>query len=56
MGSGIFSIGKRNVARAKEVLGEMGLAIAGEDTGGEHKRNLKFNIKTGVLSIENIAK
>ncbi|MBI5185489.1 MAG: chemotaxis protein CheD [Nitrospinae bacterium] len=54
--SGVFSIGKRNVAKAREVLGELGLAIAGEDTGGSHKRNVRFDIKTGKLTIENIAK
>lgn len=56
MGSGIFSIGKRNVAWAKETLREIGLAVAGEDTGGSHKRNVRFDIKTGKLAIENIAK
>jgi chemotaxis protein CheD len=56
MGSGVFSIGKRNVAKAREVLGELGLTIAGEDTGGSHKRNVRFDIKTGKLTIENIAK
>ncbi len=56
LGSGIFSIGKRNVAKARETVSDLGLNIAGEDTGGAHKRNVKFHIKTGGLEIENIAK
>lgn len=56
MGSGVLSIGKRNAAKAREILGELGLAIAGEDAGGSHKRNVRFDVKTGKLAIENIAK
>lgn len=46
------SIGDRNVAAAREVLGERGIEIVGEEVGGGHGRTMRVDAATGRVRIE----
>ncbi|MDI3280798.1 MAG: chemotaxis protein CheD [Bacillota bacterium] len=49
-----FSVGRRNVEATKRVLGELGLRITGEDTGGNHGRTMIFTTSDGQVLIKTI--
>lgn len=44
-------IGKSNAAKVKEVLAGLGIAILGEDTGGDYGRTIDFYAEDGRLKI-----
>jgi len=46
-----YSIGEQNVARALEVIASLGLAVAGEDTGGLVGRKLYFCTRDGDVYL-----
>jgi chemotaxis protein CheD len=48
-GSGI---GKRNVTKVREVLGEYGIPVEGEDVGGDHGRSLRLKGTSGELVVK----
>lgn len=50
---GVYSkeIGVKNADKANEVLTQMGIEIAAENTGGTSGRHVEFNLANGILSI-----
>jgi len=52
--SEIMRIGTRNVVATKEVLYELGIPIAAEDTGGTFGRTIEINSENGKLFIKTI--
>lgn len=46
------SIGAKNLEMAQAKLGELGIPISGEDTGGTIGRVAEFNLENGILNIE----
>lgn len=51
-GDGESGIGARNVASAKAVLHRLDIPVAAEETGGTVGRNVRFDLSTGVCSVE----
>jgi len=51
----IFNIGKRNVEKAREVLEQLRIKVAAEDTGGFHGRSVYFDLSTGQFRVKTIA-
>ncbi len=49
-------IGKNNVAKVKELLGDAGIKIVAEDTGGNYGRTIDFYSETGLLKIRSLGK
>jgi len=49
-----MSIGARNIAVAREVLGQYGIALVAEDVGGSHGRTIEFNLATGSLWVRSL--
>ncbi len=47
----IMNVGQRNIAMCKKALGEHGIKICGEDTGGNSGRSVEFCCETCVLSV-----
>jgi len=47
-------IGDRNVTAVKQVLQALGVAIAGEDTGGSKGRNMIFDTEDGSVTITTV--
>lgn len=45
-------IGERNVVAVQEVLGRLGILIAGADTGGEFGRTVEVDLATGVATVK----
>jgi len=45
------TVGDENVAAALAVLGEHGVVVARQDTGGPYGRRLLFHTGTGVLTV-----
>ncbi len=52
--SEMMRIGLRNVAAAKEMLGQLGIPIVAEDTGGNYGRTIEINSDNGALLIKTI--
>jgi chemotaxis protein CheD len=48
------SVGEQNIAQARKILGQLGLAIATEDVGGNSGRKLLFSIKTGDVYLRKL--
>lgn len=48
---GNLTMGKRNVARAQEILSQLGLTITKTDVGGTRGRKLYFSLLTGDVYI-----
>lgn len=55
-GSGLLNVGKRNIEIARDVLGDEGIPIVGEDTGGPLGRRLLFNTESGKVRMKLIQK
>lgn len=51
---GIFLIGDRNAALAKEQLAQLGIPIAASQTGGNQGQKILFNTGTGVVLMARI--
>lgn len=45
-------IGVKNVDAAKQKLREEGIAVTSEETGGTVGRNVRFDLQTGICSVE----
>ncbi len=48
----IINIGEKNVGAVIHKLEEMHIPILASDTGGNHGRNVEFDIETGVVTIK----
>ena len=53
--SEILQVGRRNVEATVQILGELGIKIIGQDTGGNYGRSLEFATTSGLLRIRTIA-
>lgn len=53
-GPGTFSVGDRNIAIARDLLGKAGIPIAAEDVGGTYGRKLIFHTGTGTALVARI--
>lgn len=47
----LLNIGKRNTIAVKAILGNHGIKIISEETGGKLGRTVRFDINTGIASI-----
>ena len=52
----IMRVGARNAAAAKEVLGQLGIPIVAEDTGGTYGRTVSINLESGSYHVKTIDK
>ena len=46
------AMGERNVAMAKALLKEHGVVVIGQDVGGNYGRSVRFNLDTGIVTVE----
>ena len=53
--SGAVQMGERNVVSSRQVLGEMGLTITAEATGGTTGRSIRLQANDGSLWVRTIA-
>jgi len=44
-------IGSRNIQAAHAILGELGIPLLAEDTGGNNGRTMEFDLENGVVSV-----
>ncbi|MGV7928924.1 MAG: chemotaxis protein CheD [Spirochaetota bacterium] len=49
-------IGKNNVKKVRDVLGEIGIRIVAEDVGGDYGRTIDFYAEDGRLKIKSLGK
>ncbi len=47
-------IGQRNLEAARETLDNLGIAIAGEDVGGNIGRSMIFDLESGLVTIRTL--
>ena len=53
MGQGISrSISEGNIAAAKKILGDLGIPLTAENTGGNHNRAVRMEISTGKSFVK----
>lgn len=52
---GGVNMGERNLSASRRALEVAGLALAAEDTGGEHGRSVCFDVGTGRLIVSSVA-
>jgi len=50
-GPGVFSVGERNIAIAREILGQEGIPIVAADVGGDFGRKILYNTRTGSVLV-----
>ena len=50
------SVGEKNVLTTRQVLGELGIPIAGEDVGGNYGRTLRFFVESGLVVISTVGR
>ncbi|WP_421384626.1 chemotaxis protein CheD [Bacillus salacetis] len=55
-GSELMRIGPRNVEAVKIALGQLGIPIAAEDTGGNNGRTIEFHLDTCLLNVRTVNK
>lgn len=53
--SPILSFGRKNRDAAVEAMNKSGLKLAKEDTGGSHKRSVKFSVGTGKVALQTVS-
>jgi chemotaxis protein CheD len=53
-GLGVFTVGERNVALAREQLAEARIPIVASDVGGDCGRKVIFNTRTGAVLMSRI--
>lgn len=51
---GVSSLGSRNLAAVREILGDHGIPVIGEDTGGNHGRSVSFRPAEGRVAVRSI--
>ncbi len=49
-------IGTNNIAKVKEVLGNLGITLVAEDTGGNFGRTIDFYLDTGKVKIKSMGR
>ena len=54
LGTTAGQVGERNVIAARSALARAGIAIAGEDTGGNGGRSVTFDVSTGELVVRGV--
>ena len=52
---GTVSIGERNVRATRDALSRSGVAVVGEDTGGDYGRSVYFYLESGRVEIRSYA-
>lgn len=52
--NGGLNVGERNVVAAREALAEAGVALVGEDTGGDYGRSVYFDLRDGRLEVRSL--
>ncbi|MDR2157502.1 MAG: chemotaxis protein CheD [Clostridiales Family XIII bacterium] len=55
-GSGLGSIGQRNIASVKQVLFDLGVPIIAEDVGKDFGRTIFFDLDTGKVRVRSLGK
>jgi chemotaxis protein CheD len=55
-GTGITTIGDRNVGAAREILESLKIPVVFEETGGNAGRTITFNGETGKVSVKTLQK
>lgn len=50
--SQVQDVGARNIAKARQLLAEAGLAVAAENVGGDGYRRLYFDVASGEVWIK----
>ncbi|MDB4978439.1 MAG: chemoreceptor glutamine deamidase CheD [Candidatus Peribacteria bacterium] len=51
-GDAEHGIGAQNIAKARELLHEQGITLTAEETGGSVGRSVRFDLASGICSIE----
>jgi chemotaxis protein CheD len=49
-----FAIGRRNAEAVKQALGQAGIRVSAQDTGGNHGRTMIFDVYSGKVTIRTI--
>jgi chemotaxis protein CheD len=49
-------IGNNNIARVREVLKGLNIALSSEDTGGNYGRTIDFYLESGMVKIKSMGK
>jgi len=52
--NGGLNVGERNVVAAREALADAGIALVGEDTGGDYGRSVYFDLRDGRLEVRSL--
>ena len=52
--SDIMKIGERNAKASLAILGQLGISVQANDTGGSHGRTIELSIDTGALKIKTV--
>ena len=52
--SDIMKIGERNAKASLAILGQLGISVQANDTGGSHGRTIELNTDTGALKIKTV--
>ena len=50
----ISTVGDKNIQAAKHVLGELGIPIVFEETGGDQGRTVLFDNHTGEIQVNTV--
>jgi len=53
---GAISLGARNTAAARTALADAGIAVIGEDTGGDYGRSVYFDVRDGSVLVRTVSK
>lgn len=51
MADNVFAVGRKNAELARTLLGEMGIRVEAEDTGGALARNVILDLSNGQVSV-----
>lgn len=54
LGSSGVNMGERNVDATRNALVKVGVALVGEDVGGDHGRSVYFDVATGVVRVHSL--
>jgi chemotaxis protein CheD len=51
----LLNVGQKNIDTALEVLGELGIKVTGQETGGTFGRTVGFNLEDGKVHVNTIS-
>lgn len=51
----ITTVGEKNIESTKQILQELGIPVAFEDTGGEHGKTVLFDNHTGEITVKTLS-